>query len=158
VIRTGLIAAALLLASVVLATAGQNARAAGTTTDDVHHRCSAVDKQFIEVARLNLASVTMWGADYVHGDAAAADVIGVTRDAYKDLAHTAPLDPSLAGARRLYRSMFVEYGRAIRVREDGGDASPRMYRAYSLGEFAHQVLALAAPKLGALGCPVDDLL
>jgi hypothetical protein len=153
----GLIAAALLLASIVLAAAGQNARAAAET-DNVEHHCSAVDRQFVEVARLNIASVQLWGDDYIHGNASGSDVIAATRDAYGALGRTSPLDASLSKARRYFRSMFVEYGRAVRVRERDGDASANMYRAYSLGEHAHQVLAVADDKLAALGCDVDELL
>ena len=54
--------------------------------------------------------------------------------------------------------MFIEYGRGVKIKEAGRDASDHMYRAYSLGEFAGRVLWTARPQLRALGCDVSELL
>jgi hypothetical protein len=156
VIRTGLIAAVLLTGSVVFLAAGRAAHAADG--DRVHHVCSATDRQFIDVARMNLAAVRLSGNDFFHGAGSAADVVAATKDAGVALGGTSPADASLASARRYFRSMFTEYGRGVKVKERGGDASDHMYRAYSLGAYAGRVLWNARPQLRALGCDVSELL
>ena len=152
----GLIAAVLLTGSVVLLAAGRSAHAAGA--DNVEHVCSATDKQFIDVARINLTEVRLWGNDFFHAGGSAADVVSATKDAHAALDGTAPSDPSLATARRYFRAMFVEYGRGVKAKAAGRDASDHMYRAYSLGEYAGRVLWNARPELRALGCDVSELL
>ncbi len=146
----------LLTGPAVFLAAGRTAHAADGPT--VHHVCSATDKQFIDVARANLASVRLWGNDFFHGAGSAADVVSATKDARVALGGTSPSDPSLATAQRYFRSMFTEYGRGVKVKERGGDASDHMYRAYSLGEYAGRVLWNARPQLRALGCDVSELL
>ena len=146
----------LLIGPAVFLAAGRAAHAADG--DSVHHTCSATDKQFIDVARANLASVRLWGNDFFHGGGSAADVVSATKDAGVALGGTSPSDPSLATARRYFRSMFTEYGRGVKVKERGGDASDHMYRAYSLGEYAGRVLWNARPQLRSLGCDVSELL
>jgi hypothetical protein len=152
----GLIAALLLTGPAVFLAAGRAAHAADG--GNVHHVCSATDKQFIEVARTNLVSVRLWGDDFFHGDGSAADVVSATKDATVALGATSPSDPSLATARRYFRSMFTEYGRGVRLKDRDGNASDHMYRAYSLGEYAGRVLWNARPQLRALGCDVSELL
>jgi hypothetical protein len=156
VLRTGLIAAVLLTGSAAFLVAGRTATAAGP--DKVQHVCSATDRQFIDVARANLAAVRLWGNDYFHGSGSAADVVSATKDAGIALDGTSPTDPSLATARRYFRSMFREYGRGVKAKERGAGASEHMYRAYSLGEYAGRVLWNARPQLRALGCDVSELL
>jgi hypothetical protein len=152
----GLIAAVLLTGSVVLLAAGRSAHA--SSADKVHHVCSATDRQFIDVARANLVSVRLWGNDFFHGNGSAADVVAATKDAHVALGGTSPSDASLQSARRYFRSMFTEYGRGVKAKEAGRDASGHMYRAYSLGEYAGRVLWGARPQLRALGCDVSELL
>ena len=41
--------------------------------------------------------------------------------------------------------MFQEYGTAVTMQAKGGDAGERMYRAYGLANFAHDVLTQAQP-------------
>jgi hypothetical protein len=120
--------------------------------------CSATDKQFIEITRANLATVRLWGNDFFHGTGSASDVVAATKDAHIALGGTAPSDPSLQSARRYFRSMFTEYGRGVKVKAAGGDASDHMYRAYSLGGYAGRALWTARPTLRALGCDVSELL
>jgi hypothetical protein len=160
VIRLGLIAAVALLASLALAIAGQSARAAPADPDaaDIHHYCAATDRQFIEAARVNIALVGLYGDDYIHGTSEASAVVSAANNAVIALKDTSPYDPSLVKAQRFLESMFVEYGRAVHTREKQGDASSRMYRAYTLGEHAHHLLALAQAPLAKLGCDVHDLL
>jgi hypothetical protein len=160
VIRSGLIAAALVLASVILGAAGRSAYAAAAREDvpKTRHYCAVTDRDFIETARVNVAAVGLYGDDYLRGDADGAEVIAAARDATVALQHTSPFDPSLAAARRYLTSMFTEYERAVRVRDARGDAAGHMYRAYSLGAHARDVLAAAQPPLARLGCDVRDLL
>jgi hypothetical protein len=54
--------------------------------------------------------------------------------------------------------MFQEYGTAVTIQAKGGDAGERMYRAYGLANFAHDVLAQAQPALYKEGCDVGPLL
>lgn len=159
-IRLGLIAAVALLASLALAIAGQSARAAPADRDaaNVKHYCSANDRQFIEAARVNIEMVGLYGDDYIHGKTEASSVVFASNNAVIALKDTSPYDPSLAKAQRFFESMFVEYARAVRAREKRGDASSRMYRAYTLGEHAHHLLTLAQAPLAKLGCDVTDLL
>jgi hypothetical protein len=156
----GLIAAVLLSATIALAAAGRSAHAAPRDAEAAGtvHYCSAADRQFLDVAVQNVEMVKLLGADYVRGDAKAAEVVSGTKDAEKALERTSPSDGSITKAKRYFTGMFVEYGRAVRVRENGGDASEHMYRSYSLESYAHYVLALAGPKLEKLGCDVQDLL
>jgi hypothetical protein len=156
----GLIAAVLLLAGVMLAVAGRSAHAAPGDREarGTVHYCAATDKQFLDVARLNVELVRTLGGDYIQGSEQGSVVIGASRDAVKALHGTSPADPALTLAKRYFESMFVEYGRAVQTREDDADASGHMYRAYSLEEYARHVLLLAAPPLRKLGCDVYDLL
>jgi len=152
----GLIAAVLLTCSGVLLVVGRTAHAA--ETDKIDHVCSATDKQFIDTTRANLASVRLWGNDFFHAGGSAADVVAATKDAHIALGATSPSDPSLKKARDYFRAMFIEYGRGVKAKAAGHDASDHMYRAYSLGEFAGRVLWTARPELRALGCDVSELL
>jgi hypothetical protein len=54
--------------------------------------------------------------------------------------------------------MFQEYGAAVTIQSKGGDAGERMYRAYGLANFAHDVLVQAQPALSKRGCDVAALL
>ena len=54
--------------------------------------------------------------------------------------------------------MFNEYGEAVRLQSEGKEAGERMYRAYGLANFAHDVLAQAQPDLLERGCDVGPLL
>lgn len=158
----GLIAAALLIATVVLAFAGQAARAASARdakgTAVTRHYCAATDRDFIDVARLNLESVGLFGDDYLQGSAGASDVISASNDAATQVNQTSPFDPSLKQARRYMHAMFLAYARAVHQRANHGNPAQQMYRAYTLGEEAHQVLAAAQAPLAKLGCDVSDLL
>ena len=152
----GLIAAVLLTCSGVLLVVGRSAHAADA--DKIHHVCSATDRQFIEITRANLASVRLWGNDFFHAGGSATDVVAATKDAHVALGGTSPTDPSLKKARDYFRSMFTEYGRGVKVKAAGRDASDHMYRAYSLGAYAGRILWDARPELRALGCDVSELL
>ena len=143
-----------MVAAVVLVAGGRAAPSRGGVT----HTCSATDRQFISVAELNISSIGMFGDDYLHGSAAAKEVVGAARDASTQMENTDPRDGSLSDARRLMRAMFLEYGRAVRAHAEGGDAGKHMYRAYSLANFAHEVLSEAEPGLAQHGCDVRDLL
>jgi hypothetical protein len=156
--RTGVTAAALVVAAIVLVAGGKAAPTQGAAA----HTCSATDKQFINAAQLNISSVGLFGESYLHGEAKANEVVGAARDASDALAATDPRDGSLSSARQLMRAMFLEYGRAVQMHAKGGkpglSAGRHMYRAYSLANFAHEVLTQAEPGLARHGCDVTDLL
>src|SRR5204863_1852874 len=77
ILRSGVIAAGLVVAAVVLVAGGRAAPSRGGVT----HTCSATDRQFISVAELNISSIGMFGDDYLHGSAATKEVVGAARDA-----------------------------------------------------------------------------
>jgi hypothetical protein len=54
--------------------------------------------------------------------------------------------------------MFLEFGRAVKARAAGKNAAPAMYRSYSISTHVNEILRLAQPGLGAMGCTVTDLL
>jgi hypothetical protein len=54
--------------------------------------------------------------------------------------------------------MFLEYSRAVKARADGKNASPAMYRSYSISTHVNEVLREAQPGLTAAGCDVTGLL
>jgi hypothetical protein len=151
--RSGVIAAGLVVAAIVLVAGGHAA-----PTRQPAHTCSATDRQFISAAELNISSIGMFGESYLHGDAQAKEVVGAARDASDAMDATDPRDTSLSAARRLMRAMFLEYGRAVKAHAKGRDAGKHMYRAYSLANFAHEVLEEAEPGLAKRGCDVKDLL
>ena len=153
--RSGVIAAGLVVAAIVLVAGG---RAAPASSHAISHTCSATDRQFISAAHLNMESVGLVGASYLYGDAKPAEVILAANDADLALANTSPRDGSLTTARKLMRAMFVEYAGAVRLHAKGKDAAAHMYRAYSLANFAHGVLEQAQPGLARHGCNIDDLL
>ncbi len=105
-----------------------------------------------------MESVGLFGDSYLHGNAKPDEVILAANDANLALSQTSPRDGSLSTARRLMRSMFVEYARAVRLHAKGKDATAHMYRAYSLANFAHGVLEAAQSGLAQRGCSVKDLL
>jgi hypothetical protein len=145
----------LLLCATVLAEAGQQAPAA---TPRIHHTCGAQDRQFVEVARLNVETVDMFGDDYLNGSAKAGDVISAAQDGALAVSETSPVDPSLQTARSYLRSMFLAYARAVRARARHANPAPAMYRAYDLDEQVHVTLQPAQAKLASLGCDVNELL
>jgi hypothetical protein len=131
---------------------GANSRAA------VSHTCSVTDRQFMNVAQLNMAAIGSLSQDYMHGDAKSADVISQTKTAIVGLGNTDPTDPSLSKTRAILRAMFVEYGRAIRADSKHRNPGKYIYRAYGLANFAHDVLSDAQPGLMKRGCDVSPLL
>ena len=100
----------------------------------------------------------MLTADFQSGDVDAKDVAQQAFDAAVRVQHADPDDPSLKAAQRYLDAMFQEYGTAITIQAKGGDAGERMYRAYGLANFAHDVLAQAQPALYQRGCDVSTLL
>jgi hypothetical protein len=152
--RIGLSAAGL-LASVLL---GLSLVTNGVATPNGSHTCSATDRQFIETARTNMTALGLWADQYLHGDAAAGDVIGETKQATQLMQATSPTDPSLSETRSLMTGMFTEYGKAIRADSRHKNSGPHMYRAYGLANFAHDVLEQARPALVERGCDVTPLL
>jgi hypothetical protein len=142
--------------SAVVLVAGSRAQPAKTSP--IQHMCGASDRQFIRAAALSNTEIAMLGQDYLSGSLNARAAISETANAALGVKLTSPNDPSLKLARVLMNGMFVEYGRAIRVKSKGGNPGGHMYRSYSLANYAHQVLSDAQPTLQAQGCPVGDLL
>ena len=106
ILRSGVIAAGLVVAAVVLVAGGRAAPSRG----GVSHTCSATDRQFISVAELNISAIGMFGEDYLHGNAQAKEVLGATRDASLAMADTNPRDGSLSSDART-RPMTTSFHR-----------------------------------------------
>lgn len=122
------------------------------------HSCGLTDRQFLAVYDLQLQAVGMYGTDYMNGRAKAQDAISAAKEAAMAVKSSAPFDPTLQTVKHLAPPMFLEFGRAVKLRWAGKDASPAMYRAYSLSARVNDVLTEAQPKLLALGCDVSDVL
>lgn len=148
--RIGVTAATLLLA---LAAAG-----CGGSTDPRAHSCKAADQRFIQTAGLDLTALGALAADYQRGQAEAEEVADEASNAAARVTHVTPNDPSLQQAQRYLDAMFHEYAAAVQLHARGKDAGERMYRAYGLANFAHDVLAEAQPGLLRQGCDVGPLL
>jgi hypothetical protein len=100
----------------------------------------------------------MLSADYQSGQAEPSEVAQEAFDAAKRVSHVEPRDPSLRTAQRYLDAMLNEYGTAVTLQGEGKDAGERMYRAYGLANFAHDVLIQAQPDLLEKGCDVGPLL
>jgi hypothetical protein len=148
--RISVIAATLCL----LACAGGCSGAGGTLA----HSCGASDRSFIETASVDVTALGSLSADYQSGIAAPEDVAQEAFDAAHRVTHVKPRDPSLRTAQKYLDAMFNEYGKAVKLQSEGKDAAERMYRAYGLANFAHDVLAQAQPELIKRGCDVGPLL
>ena len=145
-------------AGVALATLCVVAAASGRPAPPSGHTCSATDRQFIDVAQLNMTSLGAWSEDYMNGDAAGADVVAEAHRAQRRVGATSPSDPSLTQTRALMLAMFGEYARAIQAKEHEKESGQFIFRAYGLANFAHDVLVQAKPALLARGCNVASLL
>src|SRR3954471_807512 len=137
-----LVVVVLMLVSVgaILASSGRS-----SAPGRIQHTCGLTDRQFLANYQVQLAAVGMYGDDYLHGAADPQDVIGAARDAAHAVRSSAPLDPSLLTVRHYAPAMFLEFGRAVRARADGRNATPAMYRSYSLGARVEEVLRDAQP-------------
>jgi len=134
------------------------ARASSARARPVQHTCGLTDRQFLTVYDLQLQAVGMYGTDYMNGDAKAQDAISAAKEAAIAVRSSAPFDPTLQTVKHLAPPMFLEFGKAVKLRAAGKDASPAMYRAYSLSARVRDVLTEAQPKLTQLGCDVSDVL
>src|SRR5438046_440232 len=130
----------------------------GTGSAQIRHTCSPTDRQFIDVAQLNMASLSSSAEDFLHGSSKAEAVIDTAGSALQNVNGTYPEDPSLAKTRAILGAMFVEYGKAIRADSKHRDPGSYIYRAYGLANFAHDVLAQAEQPLKQRGCDVSPLL
>jgi hypothetical protein len=124
----------------------------------IQHTCGLTDRQFLSNYQVQLASVGMYGDDYLNGSTKAQEVIDAAREAARVVRTSAPLDPSLLIVRQYAPAMFVEYGRAVKARAGGRNAAPAMYRSYSISSHVEEILREAQPGLAAAGCEVADLL
>ena len=148
--RIGVIAATLVLVALSTGCGGEKS---------VHgHSCGPTDQKFIQTASTDMTGLGVLNADYQSGAVKAKDVSQQAFDASVRIQHTDPKDPSLRTAQRYLDAMFQEYGTAVTIQAKGGDAGERMYRAYGLANFAHDVLVQAQPALYEQGCDVAPLL
>ena len=148
--RIGVIAATLVLVALSTGCGGEKS---------VHgHSCGPTDQKFIQTASTDMTGLGVLNADYQSGAVKAKDVSQQAFDASVRIQHTDPKDPSLKTAQRYLDAMFQEYGTAVTIQAKGGDAGERMYRAYGLANFAHDVLTQAQPALYKRGCDVGPLL
>src|SRR3954468_12488046 len=153
-LRLGVVVLLLLVTSgAVYASAGRSSQPA-----PVRHTCGLTDRQFLSNYQVQLAAVGMYGDDFLHGSAKAQEVIDAAREAARVVRTSAPQDPSLLVVRHYAPAMFLEFGRAVKARAAGKNASPAMYRSYLLGAHVNEVLRAARPGLEAAGCNVSDLL
>ena len=146
--------------SVIAATLFLLACAAGCTgsSEAREHSCGATDKSFIATASVDVTALGSLTADYQSGLAGPDEVAQQAFDAAKRVTHVKPNDPSLRTAQKYLDGMFREYGEAVTLQAKGEDGGERMYRAYGLANFAHDVLAQAQPELLSKGCDVGPLL
>jgi hypothetical protein len=148
--RSSVIAATLVLVTLVSGCSG------GRTARG--HSCTATDQRFIQTATVDVTALGALTADYQSGQAEPKEVAQQAFDAADRVHDVTPEDPSLQSAQRYLDAMFQEYGAAVTIQSKGGDAGPRMYRAYGLANFAHDVLSQAQPALYKQGCDVGPLL
>jgi hypothetical protein len=128
-------------------------------SQSVHgHSCGPTDQKFIQTASADMVGLGILNADYQSGAVEAKDVSQQAFDSAVRIQHADPRDPSLKTAQRYLDAMFQEYGTAVTIQAKGGDAGERMYRAYGLANFAHDVLIQAQPALYKRGCDVGPLL
>lgn len=137
----------------ILASSGRSSAPAA-----IRHTCGLTDRQFLSNYQVQLASVGMSGNDYLAGGADAKEVIGAAKEAARVVRTSAPFDPSLMIVRHYAPAMFLEFGRAVKARAAGKNASPAMYRSYSISTHVTEVLRDAQPGLAAMGCDISDLL
>jgi hypothetical protein len=149
--RLGVLAATLLLCACASG-CSEGATQAG------EHSCGATDQKFIQAASIDVMALGSLTADYQSGLADADEVAQQAFEAAKRVTHVTPHDFSLVTAQRYLDGMFREYGEAVRMQAKGEDAGERMYRAYGLANFAHDVLVQAQPALLQRGCDVGPLL
>jgi hypothetical protein len=127
------------------------------TGESLGHSCGATDRSFIQTASIDLTALGSLPADYQTG-APAKEIAQEAFDAAQRVTHVEPRDPSLHTAQKYFDAMFTEYGEAVRLQDEGKDASERMYRAHLLATSAHDVLTDAQPELLERGCDVGPLL
>ena len=130
----------------------------GGATQAREHSCGAPDQKFIQTASVDVMALGSLTADYQSGLANPDEVAQQAFDAAKRVTHVTPRDFSLQTAQRYLDGMFREYGEAVQMQSKGEDAGERMYRAYGLANFAHDVLVQAQPALLQRGCDVGPLL
>ena len=124
----------------------------------ISHNCAVTDRAFIETAKTNMAAISLWGQEYVAGDAGPSDVADQSDRAAKIVGATTPTDPSLVQTRQLLVGMFTEYRKAMQAEERHGDAGKHMFHAYALANDAHETLVQAQSPLAKRGCDVASLL
>jgi hypothetical protein len=152
-LRLGVAVLMLVTIGAILASTGRS-----SAPEPVRHTCGLTDRQFLSNYQVQLAAVRMYGDDFLHGSAEADDVIDAAREAARVVRTSAPQDPTLLTVRHLAPAMFIEFGRAVKARAARKNASPAMYRSYTLSVRVNEVLQEAQPGLAAAGCDVGDLL
>jgi hypothetical protein len=149
-VNRGLAATAAIVVSFALGTviASHEAAAAGRQPT---HVCSAVDRDFLETAVVQMTAFRLWSGDYLTGGGDAAEQSALTDEAARLIMAKQPRDRALNQARLLLGAMLVEYRRVV---EAGGS----FQRVRDLGVALRALLAEAGPALAREGCDVSPLL
>jgi hypothetical protein len=121
------------------------------------HSCGATDKSFIATASVDVTALGSLTADYQSGLAGPDEVAQEAFASAERVTHVKPRDPSLRTAQKYLDGMFREYGEAVTLQGKGEDGLERMYRAYGLANFAHDVFAQAQTELLAKGSDFGPL-
>src|SRR5438477_6459386 len=93
------------LVSAVVVVGAMALVAGGTGSAQIRHTCSPTDRQFIDVAQLNMASLGSAAEDFLHGSTKAQAVIDTAGTALQNMNGTNPEDPSLAKTRAILGAM-----------------------------------------------------
>jgi hypothetical protein len=152
---TALACGALVFALSFLVGTPQAAPAGGVSTA---HTCSALDRQFLQTVSSNMEQLQYWSDSLQARDVAPAVVIRQARAESRQVAVTAPTDPSLQTARSLLRKMFLEYGAAVRAKTLGRSPGTHVRNAYTLANGVHELLVQAEPGMTAQGCDLAQVL
>ena len=127
------------------------------TTAAASYTCSAADRKFIDVARVNLPAFATWKDDFVGGGVDDTTFAAVAAETAALMGRTSPQDRSLAQARLLVGAMLAEFGRAASEREAGGLGAKPLLHAQELDATLRGHFAEAAPGLAAVGCEISAL-
>jgi hypothetical protein len=130
----------------------------GRAQGSAQHTCSAPDKQFLQTVRSNLTQLEYWSGELNAQDVSPGVVVEQARSEADQVNATGPTDPTLAMTRKLLRTMFQEYARAVYAKFHHGDAGVHMQLAYTLANSVHDQLVGAEGALAAKGCDVSLLL
>jgi len=105
-----------------------------------------------------MTQLEYWSGELGAQDVAPGVVVQQARSEADQVDATGPTDPTLAMTRKLLRTMFQEYARAVYAKFHHGNAGVHMQLAYTLANTVHDQLVGAQSPLAAKGCDVAPLL